>query len=456
MKNAVKDLTRGSLWSGIFLFSFPLILSNLLQILFNMSDIAVVGRFAGSIALGAVGSTTTLVNLFTSFLIGIGGGVNVVTAQAFGRGEGEDVRKTVHTAFLLCLAIGIGVLLFGELSSRLILTLLKTKEELIDGASLYLRIYFLGMPALAIFNYGNAVFSAAGDTKKPLLFLSIAGVLNVILNLFFVVVMKIDVAGVAIASISAQYLSAFAIMLALMKMKGDHGFSFRYLCLDKRKTKTLLALCIPGGLQNAIFQAANLFVQLGINSFSATVVAGNAAAQNADGLAYDVMAAFYTACGSFIGQNYGAGDMKRVKKTYYISLFYAFAFGMGIGLTLVLFGTQFLSLFTNDPEVLAAGRYRLTIMGLCYGFSALMDGSIAASRGLGKGVVPTIIVIMGSCVFRIFWIFTVFAIFRTITSLYLLYIFSWGITGIAEAWYFRRAYRQAERRMPSLGTTSSK
>lgn len=225
MKNAVKDLTRGSLWSGIFLFSFPLILSNLLQILFNMSDIAVVGRFAGSIALGAVGSTTTLVTLFTSFLIGIGGGVNVVTAQAFGRGEREDVRKTVHTAFLLCLAIGIGVLLFGELTSRLILTLLKTKEELIDGASLYLRIYFLGMPALAIFNYGNAVFSAAGDTKKPLLFLSIAGVLNVILNLFFVIVLKIDVAGVAIASISAQYLSAFAIMLALIRMKGITAFA---------------------------------------------------------------------------------------------------------------------------------------------------------------------------------------------------------------------------------------
>lgn len=449
MKNAVKDLTRGSLWSGIFLFSFPLILSNLLQILFNMSDIAVVGRFAGSIALGAVGSTTTLVTLFTSFLIGIGGGVNVVTAQAFGRGEREDVRKTVHTAFLLCLAIGIGVLLFGELTSRLILTLLKTKEELIDGASLYLRIYFLGMPALAIFNYGNAVFSAAGDTKKPLLFLSIAGVLNVILNLFFVIVLKIDVAGVAIASISAQYLSAFAIMLALIRMKGDHGFRVQYLRLDRRKAKTLLSLCLPSGIQNAIFQMANLFVQLGINSFSATVVAGNAAAQNADGLAYDVMAAFYTACGSYIGQNYGAGDLKRVKKTYYISLFYAFAFGLGIGLTLTFFSTQFLSLFTNDPEVLAAGRYRLTIMGLSYGFSALMDGSIAASRGLGKGVVPTIVVIMGSCVFRIIWIFTVFAVFRTITSLYLLYIFSWSITGIAEAWYFHRVYRQAERRMPA-------
>ena len=447
MDTSVKDMTRGSLWSGIFLFSFPLILSNLLQILFNMSDIAVVGRFAGSVALGAVGSTTTLVTLFTSFLIGIGGGVNVVTAQAFGRGEREDVRKTVHTAFLLCLIIGLCVLLFGELTSRLILELLNTKDTLIDGATLYLRIYFLGMPALAIYNYGNAVFSAAGDTKKPLLFLSIAGVLNVILNLFFVIVMKIDVAGVAIASISAQYFSAIAIMIALMRLKGNHGFRLKYLQMDRRKAKTLLSLCLPGGIQNAIFQTANLFVQLGVNTFSATVVAGNAAAQNADGLAYDVMAAFYTACGSYIGQNYGAGNLKRVKKTYYISMFYAFAFGLCIGLTLVLFSTQFLSLFTNDPEVLEAGRYRLTIMGLSYGFSALMDNSIAASRGLGKGVVPTIVVIMGSCVFRIIWIFTVFAVFKTITSLYLLYIFSWTITGIAEAWYFHRVYREAEKRM---------
>ncbi len=447
MNTSVKDMTKGSLWSGIFLFSFPLILSNLLQILFNMSDIAVVGRFAGSAALGAVGSTTTLVTLFTSFLIGIGGGVNVVVAQAFGRGETRDVRKTVHTAFLLCLLIGLAVLLFGEVTSRLILELLKTKDTLIDGAALYLRIYFLGMPALAIYNYGNAVFSAAGDTKKPLLFLSLAGVLNVILNLFFVIVLKIDVAGVAIASISAQYFSAIAIMIALMRLKGEHGFRLKYLQLDRRKAKTLLALCLPGGVQNAIFQMANLFVQFGVNSFSATVVAGNAAAQNADGLAYDVMAAFYTACGSYIGQNYGAGKLDRVKKTYLISVFYAFAFGLTIGLTLVLFGNQFLSLFTADPEVLAAGKYRLTIMGISYGFSALMDGSIAASRGLGKGIVPTIIVIMGSCVFRIIWIFTVFAVFKTITSLYLLYIFSWSITGLAEAWYFHRCYGEVCRKM---------
>lgn len=447
MDTAVKDLTKGSLWSGIFFFSLPLIMSNLLQILFNMSDIAVVGRFSGAIALGAVGSTTTLVSLFTSFLIGIGGGVNVIVAQALGRGDSQDIRRSVHTALLLCIAIGIIVMIFGELANKWILEVLKTKEELIAGAMVYLRIYFLGMPALAVYNFGNAVFSAAGDTRKPLLFLSIAGVLNIILNLFFVIVLKIDVAGVAIASITSQYFSATAVIIALMRLKGDHGLRPEYLKADPLKAKKLLYLCLPAGIQNAIFQIANLFVQFGVNSFSATVVAGNAAAQNADGLSYDVSAAFYTACGSYIGQNYGAGNVKRIKKAYYISLLYAFVSGTAIGIALAVFSDSFLSLFTNDPEVLAAGRYRLTVMGFSYGFSAFMDNAIAASRGLGKGVAPTVIVILGSCVFRIVWIFTVFAHFKTITSLYLLYIFSWSITGLAEALYFHKSYREIEARM---------
>ena len=203
----------------------------------------------------------------------------------------------------------------------------------------------------------------------------------------------------------------------------------------------ILAISVPAGLQNAIFQFANLFVQFGINSFSATVVAGNAAAQNADALVYDVMAAFYTACGSYIGQNYGAGRMDRVWKTYLISMSYAFLVGIGIGGALVLSGRSFLALFTKDPAVLEEGLYRLTIMGCCYGFSSLMDTSISASRGLGRGAVPTVIVIFGSCVFRVAWIFTVFAHFKTVTSLYLLYIFSWAITGVAEAVYFRRVFQ---------------
>ena len=445
MKNGERSLTEGSLWKGIFFFSVPLMASNLIQILFNMSDLAVVGRFAGSGPLGSVGSTTTLVTLFTGFLIGVGSGVNVITAQAMGKGRKEDISRTVHTAFLLCLLVGIGVLAVGEIGSGAILRLLKTKEELLDGALLYLRIYFLGMPALAVYNFGNAVFSAAGDTRKPLMFLSFSGVLNIILNLFFVLVVGMDVAGVAIASVSSQYVSAVCIVLALSRVEADHALHWQELAIDRKKAKLLLSLGLPAGVQNAIFQIANLFVQFGVNSFSATVVSGNAAAQNADALVYDVMQAFYVACGSYIGQNYGAGKMDRVKKTYWISTFYAFSIGLGMGLTLVLFGRPFLSLFTVEEAVKEAGLYRLTVMGLSYGFSALMDNSIAASRGLGRGMVPTVIVIMGSCVFRVVWIFTVFAWFGTITSLYLLYIFSWSITGVAEALYFRKTYRTCQK-----------
>ncbi len=440
-KSDVKDLTKGSLWTGVLFFSLPLIMSNLLQILFNMSDIAVVGHFSGPMALGAVGSTSTLNVLFVTFLIGTGAGINVITARAIGRRHEDDIRKTVHTAFLLSVLFGLSLLVFGEVSEIMILRLLRTKSELFAGAVLYLRIIFLGMPGVSIYNFGSAVFSAAGDTRKPLIFLSISGALNVLLNIMFVILFHMDVAGVGLATIISQYFSAICVLIALHRAQGPHSLHFRYMKLDHQKAKNLLKLCLPAGIQNSIFQVANLFVQYGVNTFDAITVAGNAAAQNADGLVYDTMAAFYTACGSFIGQNYGAGDKQRVKQSYLVSLTYSFGFGLALGLLLVAFGKPFLGLFTKDPAVMKAGMYRLTLMGIFYGFSALMDNTIAASRGLGYTNIPTLIVLLGSCVFRVAWIFTVFAFFKTITSLYMLYIFSWAITGIAEALYFRKIYK---------------
>ena len=421
-------------------------ISNLLQVLFNMSDIAVVGQFAGPNALGSVGSTTTLVTLFTGFLIGMGSGVNVVAARYFGAQEDEQLRETVHTSLILCIITGLCILLLGQVFSRLILELLQTKPELIDGAALYLRIYFLGMPAMAIYNFGSAVLSAAGDTKKPLAYLSASGVVNVLLNLFFVVVCHLDVVGVAIASAVSQWMSAILILRALCRVDGPHRLCREHLHLTGSKAKLVLRLGLPAGLQNAIFQFANLFIQLGVNSFSATVVSGNSAAANADALVYDVMAAFYTACGSFIGQNFGAGKLDRVKKTYQISLVYSFGVGAILGLLLVAFGRTFLSLFTNDAAVIDAGMYRLTVMGFSYAVSALMDCTISASRGLGMSLIPTIMVVLGSCVFRIIWIFTVFAHFGTLSSLYLLYVFSWSITAVAEILYFVHIYRRYARR----------
>lgn len=442
MSTNTLDLTKGPLAKQILLFSLPLMLSNLLQVLFNMADIAVVGHFAGSAALGAVGSTATLVTLFTSALIGLSGGINVLVALHIGSKNQKAVRETSHSAALFSLLVGLLFLLIGTVFSAPILSVMKTKPELIQDASLYLRIYFLGMPALAIYNWGNAVFSAAGDTKRPLCYLSIAGVMNIVLNLFFVIVLQLSVAGVAISSVISQYISAFLILRALCRNRDAYGLDLKNLQIKKDKMISIFQIGVPAAMQNVIFQFANLFVQIGVNSFDAITVAGNSAAANSDGLVFDIMAAFYTACGSFIGQNYGANNKKRIRHSYYISLAYSVAAGFIVGGLLVLFGHSFLGLFTNDPKVIDAGMYRLTVMGLSYGISGFMDCSIAASRGLGETVVPTFIVLMGSCVFRVIWIYTVFAYFHTIPSLYLLYCISWTITAIAETAYFIWLYKK--------------
>lgn len=442
MPSGEKNLTEGPLAQQILVFSVPLVLSNLLQALFNMSDIAVVGRFAGSQALGSVGSTTIFVTLITGFLIGLGGGVNVLVARFYGAGNTRDVEKSVHSSLLVCLAAGILMLLIGVVFSPALLRLLGTKLDLLEGAILYLRIYFLGMPAMAIYNFGNGVFSAVGNTRKPLIYLSISGALNVVLNLFFVIVCQMSVAGVALASILTQYLSAGLILRALARTESCYGIRRDQLRLDPAMTRSILGLGVPAGCQNAIFALANLFIQAGINTFDTVVVSGNSAAANADPLVYDVMAAFYTACSSFMSQNYGAGKRNRVKRSYFISLGYSFGIGAVLGLSLVFFGRTFLALFTTEQAVIEAGMQRLVIMGLCYPVSAFMDCTIAASRGLGRTIVPTIIVIMGSCVFRVAWVYTIFAYFGTLQSLYLLFVCSWSITAIAEIIYFAWAYKE--------------
>lgn len=442
MKKYEMDLCTGSLWKKIFMFSVPLMFTNILQVVFNMSDLAVVGNFVGPIALGAVGSTSILVTLFTGVLIGLAGGINAVTALFIGSGNKTELKQTVHTAALISLAAGVLITVLGIAFSRPVLTLMHTKDELIDDAVLYLRIYLLGMPALGLYNFGNAVLSASGDTKRPLYYLSFAGVLNVLLNLFFVIVCKLGVAGVAIASILSQYLSAVLILRVLFKSSAAFGLRLRELRITPDKAGRILKIGIPSAFQYALFAIANLFVQTGVNSFDHVMVEGNSAAANADPLVYDMMAAFYTACSSFIAQNYGAKKSDRILKSYLICLLYSFVVGLVLGVGLYLLRYPFLSLFTSDTTVVDAGIKRLSIMALSYSVSAFMDCTIAASRGLGKSIVPTIVVIMGSCVFRILWIYTIFAHFRTIQSLYLLYVFSWTITAIAEIIYFVIVYRK--------------
>ena len=442
MKSTARSLTEGPLARQILIVSLPLALSNLLQVLFNMSDVAVVGRFAGSTALGAVGSTSIFVTLFTGFLIGLGNGINVLVARFYGARNAESVHKTVHSALLVSLLAGVLLLVVGLFGSPVLLRLLNTKEDLLPGAILYLRVYFLGMPALALYNYGNAVFSAIGETQKPLRYLSFAGVLNILLNLFFVIVCRLDVAGVALASTLAQCVSAGLILRALTRVQDSYALHLREVRFDPIMTRRVLMLGLPAGFQNAIFAIANLFIQAGVNSFDSLMVKGNSAAANADALIYDAMAAFYMACASFMSQNYGAGKVDRVKKSYLISLAYSFGVGLVLGGTLMLFGREFLALFTTEPAVIDAGMKRVSVMAMAYCISAFMDCTIAASRGLGKTVAPTIIVVMGSCVFRVVWVYTIFAQIHTIPSLYLLYPCSWALTAVAEMVYFAGSYKK--------------
>lgn len=449
-KNYEMDLCTGSLFKKILVYSVPLMFTNILQVLFNMSDIAVVGKFSGPIALGAVGSTSILITLFTGLLIGLASGVNALTALYIGSKSKKDLKETVHTALLLCLIAGILISVLGILFSEWILTAIHTKDELLADALLYLRIYLLGMPALGLYNFGNAVLSAAGDTKRPLYYLLFSGVLNVLLNLLFVIVFHLDVVGVALASIISQYLSAVLILRVLLTTDADFAVSLRGLKIVSDKLIRILKIGLPSAFQYAIFAIANLFVQTGVNSFDHVMVEGNSAAANADPLVYDMMAAFYTACASFIAQNFGANKKDRIMKSYLICLLYSFVMGLVLGVALYLLRHPFLALFTNEAAVAEAGMKRISIMALSYCVSAFMDNTIAAARGLGKTFVPTILVILGSCAFRIMWIYTVFAYFKTIPSLYLLYVFSWAITAIAEIIYFLAIYRKSCRGSASL------
>lgn len=442
-KNKKFGFTEGSLFKNVLLFSLPLMASQILQVLFNISDVIIVGKGVENptVPVGAVGSTSTLLTLFTGFLIGLGAGINVKVAQYIGAKKGKDVKQTVDTSLVLSVIMGLIIFATCFIFARGILELLKTKDELIDKAVIYLKIFSFGMPAMAIFNYGNGILSAAGDTKRPLVYLTVSGIMNIGLNFIFVLGVGWDVEGVALASVITQYLSAAAIMIRLLTIKGMHKLEFKSFRFDATKAKEVLVLGIPAGLQNAIFSVANILIQKGINDkFPYKVVTGITTAQNVDTVIYNVMAATNTACSTFVGQNYGSGKKDRILKSYFVSLIYDFSFGLVLGAIAFFKGNFFLSLFDPDPEVIAAGMAKLKVMGFTYCLGAFMDNTIAASRGIGKSLVPTIMVILGSCVFRIIWIYTIFAHYQTIFSLFMLYPISWLITAIAEIIYFFAVY----------------
>lgn len=436
------NLTAGPLGSGIFIFSLPLIFSNVLQVLFNLADVAVAGRFAGPLSLGAVGSTPQVIFFMVGILQGLGGGVNVIAAYHAGANQKKDLEETVKTSFFVCLGFGFLMMFLGVFFATGVLELLKTKEELIELASCYLKIYVLGLPAGAVYNWGNALLSAVGDTKRPLIYLSFAGIINVVLNLIFVIVFKMDVKGVAWASVISQYISAILIFAAVLRGYGDLKFDLKHPFVKMNKVQRILKIGLPAGLQNSIFAFANMFIQYGVNSFDSMTVAGISASSQADPLCYEMMAAFYAACASFIGQNHGAGKPDRVKKTFWLCMLYSFFAALIFSIVLWIFRIPFMKLFTDNEAVIQGGLARIKIMCLTYSCSCLMDNTIAACRGLGHTFVPSIVVSVGSCLFRILWIYTIFRYFGTINSLFSLYFVSWTITGIAEMFYFKKIFKK--------------
>lgn len=437
-----RALTQGSLFKNIFIFSVPLIFTNLLQTLFNMADVAALGKFASGEALGAVGSTSMIVFFATGILIGIGSGVNALVAFFIGAGKSKDIREALHTSAILCTASGVLIFALGEFFAREILILLHTKDELLEGALLYLRIYLVSLPAVGFYNFGNGILSAEGDTKSPLIYLLISGGMNVALNLLFVIPLKMAESGVAIASVISQFFSAALILAKLVRRDDALALRLKHLKIHREKLMQLVRIGVPAGLQNAVFAFANMFIQMGVNSFESAMVIANAGSSNADPIVYNVMAAFYTAASTFIAQNYGAENKGRILKSYFVSMFYSVAAGILGGAFFVLFGRQFMTLFSENPRVIELGYERLFIMACSFWIAPFMDCTLAASRGLGKTIIPTVMIFLGSCVFRVIWVYTVFTHFGTIFSLFALFPCSWTITAIAEIAYFIKLYRR--------------
>ena len=430
------EMRTGNLWKKIFIYSLPLMLTHLLELFFNIADVAIAGKFAGPISLGAVGSTSMLITLTTGWLIGISNGVNAQVAFYIGGNEYDKEKRAVTTGLILCVAMGFFTTVLSIALTSPVLNLMGTKPELMAEALTYFKIYMLGAPALAIFNFGNAVLTADGETKKPLKYLTIAGIVNVILNLFFIRVMNMTSDGVAIASIISHYISAGMIMAEVLTTQKSYKLSMKWDLYDNGIAWKIISIGVPAAVQYSLFSTANLFVQSAVNTFDHVTVEGNSAAMNFDSVVYTMMTAFYAACTSFIAQNYGAKKNDRIAKTYYITTLYSFLMALIMGVAIYIFRFDLLYIFTSDPEVVKFGAIRLGILSLTYCISAFMDNATAACRGLGKTFIPTIIILMGSIVFRIVWIYTVFAYYQTLQSLYLLYCFAFTITSIFGNIYF--------------------
>lgn len=433
LKKQKLDMLNGSIWNKLPVFALPIAATGILEQLFNASDIAIVGNFAQTdktAAVAAVGANSPIIGLILNLFIGIALGANVVIANAVGRDDKQTVQKAVHTSMVVSVIGGVLVAIIGELIAEPLLTVLNVPDDVLELALLYLRIYFLGMPVILLYNFEAAIFRSIGETKMPLIALTLSGILNVLLNLFFVIVLKMSVNGVATATVLANVVSAGILYIKLVKSDKYIKVEFKKLRIDGKVFAKIMQIGLPAGIQSAVFAVANIVIQGAINSLGTVVIAASSAAFNIEIIAYNVMNSFSQACTTFVGQNFGANKIDRCKKTLFLCLIEdAIASGTAILIVLIT-GKFLLSIFNNDPEVIEIGYTRLVIIFIAYIFSMLYEVMSGYLRGFGFSLVPAILTTVGVCVLRIIWINTVFPANRTFVTIMTAYPVSLATTAL--------------------------
>lgn len=422
------DMSQGPLAGKILRFAVPLMLSGMLQLLFNAADTVVVGRFAGSDSLAAVGTTGSLINLIVNLFMGFSVGANVLVARYYGSRDEKNLRETVHTSVLVSLLGGLIFGLIGFILAPPMLRMMGTPENVLPKSVMYMRIYFAGLPFTGMYNFGAAILRSVGDTKRPLYFLSMAGVINILLNLFFVIVLRMDVAGVALATVLSNAVAVALVMLTLIRSDTIYSVRLKELKIHKDKLIALARVGIPAGVQGTVFSVSNVVIQSSINSFGAMVMAGSTAAANIEGFAYIALNAFHHAALAATSQSVGAGRLERVGKTMRVCAACVTVIGVILGVLLWIFRGPLISIYSSDPEVIAIGMNRLLWIGTPYFLCGLMDMMVGCLRGMGYSVMPTVVSLLGACGSRIVWVYTIFALFPVLDVLYLSYVMSWTLT----------------------------
>ena len=441
-------MCNGTIMDKLISFSLPLMLSGILQLMFNAVDIIVVGRFSGSQALAAVGSTTALINVFTNLFIGISLGANVLAARFYAAGKDKEMSETVHTAITLALISGIIMAFVGLICAKPALALMDTPDDVIDLSSVYMRIYFLGMPFFMLYNYGAAILRAVGDTKRPLLFLVISGIANTGLNLCFVIIFKLGVAGVAIGTVISQLISCVLVLRCLYMSETSYQLRFSKLTIKGAYVKQIFSVGVPAGIQSTVINFSNVLLQSSVNSFGSIAMAGYTAANNIFGFLYVSVNSITQACMSFTSQNYGAGRKKRMDRVLLECMLLSVVSALILGSSAYLFGPEILQIYTTDPAVIACGMEIMLYTTVTYFLCGLMDLFPGALRGMGHSAVPMILSVIGTVGTRIVWIYGIFPQHRSLKILFISYPASWIITIVMQVvcYYFVR--RSVYAKMP--------